>query len=674
MKRIIILCILLISYPLLLLSQGKKADSLYRVLQKVKEDTNKVNTLNSLSNILWGNGKYDTALACASNARETALKIGFNKGVAEANDNIGIIYGQLGDYPKALQYFFDALKIYQGTGNKKGIARNTGNIGIVYRLQGDYPNALNYFFKALKIYQELGVQSGIAINTGNIGVIYELQGNYASALVYYFDALKKMNELGNKYGIANNTGNIGNVYDDEAGLAKSPNETKRRDSLYNKALEYHFKALGMMKEMANKHGIAINMSAIGGIYTEQKKYRQAQAEFDSALVLAKGIKVKDDIRDAYKGLAKLDSITGDYKSEVQDYKMYISYRDSLINEENTKKSVQTAMNFGFEEKQAAEKVEQAKKDARATLESKRQVVILDVFIIGFLLLLLSAFFMLRGYRIKQRANKIITRQKEEVENQKELVEEKQKEIVDSIYYAQTIQRALLASDSLLKNNLADYFVFYKPKDIVSGDFYWATKKGGRFYFAVCDSTGHGVPGAFMSLLNISFLNESINEKNMAAPDEVFNHTRKRLIENISQDGGQDGMDGIVVSIFAGTGGAELEYAAAYNSPLLIRNNMITELSANKFPVGKSPKEAEPFTLYKAELKKGDALYMFTDGYGDQFGGEKGKKFKYRQLQELLLANSGRSMKEQKSILEAAFDNWKGDNEQTDDVCVVGVRI
>ena len=673
MKRIT-LCILLISYPLLLLSQNKKADSLYRVLQRAKEDSNKINTLNSLSNILWGDGKYDTALVCSSNAREIALKIGFNKGVAEANDNIGIIYGQLGDYPKSLQYFFEALKIYQGAGNKKGIARNTGNIGIVYRLQGDYPNALKYFFKALKIYQELGVQSGIAINTGNIGVIYELQGNYASALVYYFDALKMMEEQGNKYGIANNTGNIGNVYDDEAGLVKSQNDVTRRDSLYNKALEYHFKALGMMKGIANKHGVAINMSAIGGIYTEQKKYKQAQAEYDSALVLAREIKVKDDMRDAYKGLAKLDSISGDYKNEVQDYKMYIRYRDSLINEANTKKSVQTAMNFSFEEKQAAEKAEQAKKDATAALESKRQVIVLDAFIAGFILVLLSAFFILRGYRLKQKANRIITRQKEEVESQKELVEEKQKEIVDSIHYAQRIQRALLASDDLLKNNLADYFVFYRPKDIVSGDFYWATKKKDCFYIAVCDSTGHGVPGAFMSLLNISFLNEAINEKNMAVPGEVLNHARQRLIENISQEGGQDGMDGILASLCANSGGAELKYAAAYNTPLLVRDNVITELPADKFPVGKSPKEKEAFTLHKTELKKGDALYMFTDGYGDQFGGERGKKFKYRQLQELLLANAARPMKEQKKAVEEAFESWKGDNEQTDDVCIVGMRI
>jgi serine phosphatase RsbU (regulator of sigma subunit) len=278
-------------------------------------------------------------------------------------------------------------------------------------------------------------------------------------------------------------------------------------------------------------------------------------------------------------------------------------------------------------------------------------------------MLALAFFIFRGYQQKQKANIIITQQKA-------VVEEKQKEILDSIHYAQRIQKALLASDALLGRHLPEYFVLYKPKDIVSGDFYWATEKGNGFYLAVCDSTGHGVPGAFMSLLNISFLNEAITEKNISEPNEVFNHARKRLIENISQEGQQDGMDGVLIKLEQ----RALSYAASYNSPLVIRNKEMIELNADKMAVGASPRQNESFTANTFNLQKGDLVYLFTDGYADQFGGEKGKKFKYKQVQEKLVAVSNQPLAEQKKELEKIFESWRGVLDQVDDVLVIGIRI
>jgi serine phosphatase RsbU (regulator of sigma subunit) len=250
------------------------------------------------------------------------------------------------------------------------------------------------------------------------------------------------------------------------------------------------------------------------------------------------------------------------------------------------------------------------------------------------------------------------------------VEEKQKEILDSIHYAQRIQKALLASDALLSRHLPEYFVLYKPKDIVSGDFYWATEKGNSFYLAVCDSTGHGVPGAFMSLLNISFLNEAITEKDISEPNEVFNHARKRLIENISQEGQQDGMDGVLIKLEQST----LSYAASYNAPLVIRNKEMIELNADKMPVGASPRQNESFTANTFNLQKGDLVYLFTDGYADQFGGEKGKKFKSKQLQQLIRDNAQFTMEEQREILNKEFEGWKGSLEQVDDVLIIGIKV
>ena len=259
----------------------------------------------------------------------------------------------------------------------------------------------------------------------------------------------------------------------------------------------------------------------------------------------------------------------------------------------------------------------------------------------------------------------------EVVMQKDIIETKQKEIVDSINYARRIQNTLLPNEKFLKKYLNDYFVIFNPKDIVSGDFYWATKTDKKFYLAVCDSTGHGVPGAFMCLLNVAFLNEAINEKKIVQPNDVLNYVRDRLIKNVSKDGGQDGMDGVLLCIDLET--REISYAAAYNAPILIRGEEIFEFEADKMPIGIGMKENQ-FKLYTIDAQKNDTILLYTDGYADQFGGPKGKKFKYKQLKETFKEHNHLSLAEQREKLVAIFDDWKGPLEQVDDVCVIGIRV
>ena len=265
----------------------------------------------------------------------------------------------------------------------------------------------------------------------------------------------------------------------------------------------------------------------------------------------------------------------------------------------------------------------------------------------------------------------------ETEYQKLEIELKNKEITDSINYAKRIQFTLLANDNYLQQNLNEHFILFKPKDIVSGDFYWATKFintssqnfDETFFLAVCDSTGHGVPGAFMSLLNISFLNEAITERKMLKPNEIFDYVRTKLIESVSQNGGKDGMDGILLSI----SGDKIYYASANNSSVLISNGNITELNKDKMPVGFGEKK-QNFSLHEIIYQKGDVLYLYTDGFADQFGGERAKKYKYKQLNQLLASISDLPMEEQKIKLENEFYRWKGDLEQVDDVCVIGIKL
>ena len=263
----------------------------------------------------------------------------------------------------------------------------------------------------------------------------------------------------------------------------------------------------------------------------------------------------------------------------------------------------------------------------------------------------------------------------EIEHQKKIIEEKQKEIVDSINYAKRIQYSLLAHKDFLEEELKEHFVFFHPKDIVSGDFYWAASTGSatnrKFYIAACDSTGHGVPGAFMSLLNIGYLNEAIKEKGIEKPNEVLNFVRQRLIDNISKEGQKDGFDGILLCIDQQT--KKLSYAAANNAPLIVRKDGYEELDADRMPVGMGERK-EDFKLYEINYEKGDVLYLYTDGYADQFGGPKGKKYKYRPLNEMLQKISVDTMDTQITALTGEFENWRGELEQVDDVLVIGIRL
>ena len=259
----------------------------------------------------------------------------------------------------------------------------------------------------------------------------------------------------------------------------------------------------------------------------------------------------------------------------------------------------------------------------------------------------------------------------EVELKNETISLKNKEITDSINYAKRIQYTLLAHTDFLKENIPNHFVYFNPKDIVSGDYYWAAKKGNKFYLAVCDSTGHGVPGAFMSLLNIGFLTEAINEKGIEKPNEVFNFVRERLINTISKEGQKDGFDGILICMDQKT--KQITYSAANNKPILLQTGSVIELEADRMPVGMGERKDE-FKLYTVDSRAGDTLYLYTDGFADQFGGPKGKKFKYKTLNELILANSNLLLEEQHNMLKESFENWRGNLEQVDDVCVIGIKL
>lgn len=641
--------------------QNKQIDFLLSELKKQKNDSTRVTTYNKISREFYLHGNYSDAKDYAEKAKNLGDKLNYKKGIATAYKNIGNIYIDQGDYPEALQNELSALKIWRELNNNHEVANTYSNIGSVYNYQGDYTKALDYYFKALKIYEEANLQKSISyVNTlNNVGVIYEAQGQTSGALQKYFDALKIYEEIDDKLGVATSLNNIGNIY----------KGYKNGDT---KAIEYYLKALAIREQIDDKYGVSTSLQNIGIIYFNQKNYSKALKYFNSSLLAAKEIDALDLIANAESDLSNVYEALHDNTNAFIHYKAYVDARDSLSNIDNIKKVSEQEFKMKEDElkaeqarKEVIHKAEQIKNEA----ELKRQKVIGYAFTIGFLLVLVLIAVVFRSLQLTRKKNKIIEIQKAEVEH-------KQKEIVDSITSAQRIQQALLASEAMLKDNLPEYFVFFKPKDIVSGDFYWAIHAHNRFYLVTADSTGHGVPGAFMSLLNISFLNEAISEKHLESPDEILNHTRSRLISSLKSDGslegGKDGMDCIVAAFDFSRN--VLQYAAANNSFYIVRKGQLITCKADKMPVGKSPKDGEPFRSWTIPLQKGDVVYTITDGYADQFGGPKGKKFKYKPFEEMLLSNSHLSMSAQKRLLAESFETWKGDLEQIDDVLVIGIKI
>ena len=478
--------------PLLSHAQQNKIDSLVTLLKTDKEDTNKVNHLNVLGRELMYINP-DTAIILSNNALvilseaknlnekekqkhvantlgnlgvyyslkadypkaldyyQKALKIdeelNNKKGIATRLGSIGIVYFNQADYPKALDYYFKALKMAEELGNKNNIAVWLGNIGIVYKYQADYPKALDYYFRALKMAEELGNKNSITVALGNIGFVYkeqaeahpnpsEREGLYTKALDYYFRAFKLAEELGYKNNIAVWLGNIGNVYDEQATSFKSQ---ITRDTLFTKALDYYFKALKMNEELGRKNGIAINLGNIGSIYTKTGKFAEAEKYLLDALKIDKEIGAQNEERNFEESLSQLYEKTGKFNLALEHYKKAMVLKDTLFSEEKNKELTKKELNYEFEKKEAATKAEQDKKDAVT------QIIIYSVSS-GFALVLLLAVFIFRGYRQKQKANIIIS-------EQKLIVEEKQKEILDSIHYAKRIQQSLLPTEKYIDKTL-----------------------------------------------------------------------------------------------------------------------------------------------------------------------------------------------------------------------------
>ncbi len=665
----------------ILFSQSVKIDSMVTLVGTTKSDTIKINTLNEIA---WQNintGNYESALSFVNQAIDFSKEIMHSSTLSKQNrlvikknlgksyNYLGIIYKYKGDYDKALEYYFKSLKIKEETEDKNGVAASYNNIGTIYTSKSYYDKALEFYFKSLNIFEELKDKNGMAATFNNIGNNHYLNKDYDKALEFYSKSLKIREETGDQKGMAKSYNNFGLIYN------------VRKE--YNKSLEYYFKALEIRWAIKDKNGMASSHRNIGDVYILQNKLSDAKKHLLDALKIATEINAKPLMIDAYRSLSRCDSTQGDFKGAYKYYRLFSDTKDEVFNEESDKSLTEMQTKYESQKKEkeiALLNKEKEKQAGIAAAESKRQKQIL-LFVSGFLLLVITfSFFMYRGYRQKKKANDIISAQKIEVEKQRDLIEIKNKDITDSINYAKRIQTAILPSVENLQKHLANSFILYQPKDIVSGDFYWFTEKDNHFIVAIADCTGHGVPGAFMSMIGNDILTQIVIEKGITTPNQILSSLHDGVKKSLKQDTHEsetkDGMDIAIVS-FNKTNFSSVEYAGALRPLWLLKNNAseIYEYKADKHSIGGAYSDSTTeFTNHQISLNHGDSLYLSTDGYADQFGGEFGKKMMTKNMKDLLVSIQSKSMTEQKNILENHFKSWKQNKDQVDDVLVFGVRL
>ncbi len=611
----------------------------------------------------------DSVLKYADLQLKLATKINYTNQIIRAHINFGIAYARLFKFNDALTNYLKARDLVEKR-NKGGLSPLLGQIGYIYLRLNRKNEAYKYFKQEQSIaILERNYEEYLSCVV-NLADYYNTNGSLDSSLNLLHEGLK----IARKYKFRSNEvviiDNIANAY-----YAKAIDTEDR--SYFKLVEQYADSALALHYEDKDSSAIFYIYGLLGAMNKDLGKYAKSESYYDQYVSYSRRTKDIMNLKIAIDEMSLLFADQNKYKQAYQYRLQYDSINRLYIDAEAHKQVVELNTKYETEKKEEQNALLLKENELSAkTIDQQRTIT--AFIIISLILSILFGIFMFRIYNQKKTAHILISKQKQEVEqkqveieHQKEIIEEKQIAIVDSITYAKRIQYALLPTNTILRTNLPEHFVLFKPKDIVSGDFYWAAEHENKFYLAVCDSTGHGVPGAFMSLLNTGFLSEAVKEKHITAPNQILNYVRERLIENISQDGGQDGMDAILICIDKKEN--TITYAAANNPPILIQDNRMYEMPKDKMPVGKGEK-TDSFNLYTLNYKKGDSLYLYTDGYADQFGGPEAKKFKSRQLNELLLNISSKPVAVQSEILNNRFYEWKGELEQIDDICIIGIKI
>lgn len=678
---------------------------------KIGDIEGEARAYNNLGVIFKNKGLYDSALVYYSKSTTLFLTTEDKSGLAMSYLNTAAVYQYQGNFQAALNDYFDALEIQEELKDDEQIANLRNNIALVYMTQENYEEAVENFKIAHEIFVKIDDKKGIADYYNNMGIIFYEKGEsentyYDTAIVYYEKSLEIFTEIGLKSKIALLNYNLGDAN----------NKLKNNEEAKN----YLDLSLQLYVELEDNKGISLAYSGLGENYFNREDYINAVVELEKALTIATEVGAIKNIKDITEFLSQSYAKLGKFKEAYETHVIFKLMNDSIFSEENEREITQLSMQYEFDKK---EKEQQIIHEA----EIKQQKLINIFTFFGLALVILLAFFVYRSYRIKSIANielrlkneeimqqkeeiqaqrDEIEMQKDEIENQrdvavhqKEEIQFQKKEIEDSIHYAKRIQNAVLPAKDILSGTfISSHFIFFKPRDIVSGDFYWATQKGEELVVAVADCTGHGVPGAFMSMLGVAFLNEIVNRDEKLAANEILNHLREHVIASLHQTGkemeSKDGMD-ISLCIFNNSKHV-VQYSGAYNPLYLIRkkdiklpdiqsevyvifeneqcNYHLFEIKSDRMPIGIHVKNAKDFTNHEFPFLKNDVIYLFSDGFPDQFGGKDDRKFTYKQFKNMFLCMQNLEMENQKEKLLTELQNWMGKRKQLDDITILGIKI
>ncbi|MDH4471379.1 MAG: tetratricopeptide repeat protein [Fluviicola sp.] len=622
-------------------------DSTLARIQKIRQPGKQVDAYGSASEQCWRTGRYKKGLVYAKKGLVIAKKIGYQKGEADLLNHIGIIYDYQGEISQSLSSYYKALKIQEAIHDDLGIAYTCSNLGLIYTNQKNYKSALYYHKRSLKLRKKAHFKGGISASYNNIGIVYMYKGNYDLALKNYFESVQLDRELKDDYGLSDSYTNIGVCY--------------MRQNVLDSA-DYYFKlSIPIREKFGDQLGLANSYNNLGTLYQKKNDLKTAKEFIEKGIAIGKAIGGKEIIKYGYQELYSIEERLGNYHEAFNAHKLYVTYGDSISNELNTRAQTQTEMQYKFDKERA--KKEFADKKAREQV----QLILWSVVVISVIILFFSLS-LYKRWRLAKEQQLLIAQKNH-------LLELKNREILDSISYAKRIQSAILPPKKLVNEWLVNSFIIYKPKDIVAGDFYWMEALENTIIFAAADCTGHGVPGALISVVCHNALNRSVREFGLIDPGAILDKTRDIIIEEFakSEDDVNDGMDISLCTL--NTKSLELKWSGANNPLWLVSSSSdeVVELKANKQPIGKYSKY-EAFDTHTIQLHTGDSIYLFTDGFADQFGGPGAKKYKSKNMKDLIFEMKGSSMDEQKELLETTFETWKGDLEQVDDVCILGIRV
>lgn len=622
-----------------------------RFLSKIeneKIDSATISSLVNISTIYRQNNNFSKALELLNISTINAIKSKNMELLWKIFNNKGNVYRYDNNMNEAIKAYYTSLKIAEKINDKGAIAASNNNIGSVYFTLQRFEDALKYFLQSYKFYSEtVDVDPYYtAAMADNIGMVYNELKQYDKALAYHLQAKKGFEKTDNLGAKSMNIISISNVLINK--------------KLFNEALTYIDKAVELSGN-SNSLSLILARNTKAVILHELARYKEAEELSLMNISYYDSIKSTFGLHELYYELTKNYIKQNSADNALKYLSLYRHLNDSINSSELNSEVA------GIEAKYETEKKEQ--QIALLEKDKKNKQLIIYSTSVGLFLLFILVFITFKGYRDKKNSNKTLTLQNNIIQN-------KNKDITDSINYAQRIQLAIQPSIKQLKTQFQNSFILYKPKDIVSGDFFWFTQQGNNLFIAAADCTGHGVPGALMSMIGMNFLNQLVVENKLTDTAIILNKLHNKVKEALASNTEEkresnDGMDIALIKINKAEN--NLQFSGAVRPFYYFENNTLYLVKGDRYSIGGIKDEVTPFISHSFKLNSLQSFYLFSDGFADQFGGNSGKKFMLKNFQNLLVSIQELSIEEQENDINNAFMEWKGQFEQVDDILVMGFK-